>query len=117
MKVTVNDEAILIARKADDRTRGYLGAVEGWLRDWRGIAWPEGCIDDLNERVGAALRREPREVLLDQFIQIAVVRDGASCRDDVYALAASGDVWLLRGSLSDPYWVNLPTKLKRTNWP
>ncbi len=29
----------------------YMQIVEGWLREWRGIHFPEGAVDDLCKRI------------------------------------------------------------------
>jgi hypothetical protein len=35
----------------------YLTVVEGWLRDNRGIVFSEGSVDDLCDRIAAALAK------------------------------------------------------------
>lgn len=34
---------------------GY-SVIEGWLREWRGIDWPPGGIEDLSKRLGLKLK-------------------------------------------------------------
>jgi len=40
----------------------YLEIVEGWLRDNRGIIFPEGSVDDLCDRIDAKIERLKAEI-------------------------------------------------------
>jgi hypothetical protein len=39
------------------RDQVYLTIVEGWLRNNRGIVFPEGSVDDLCDRIAAKVER------------------------------------------------------------
>lgn len=45
------------------REQAYLQVVEGWLRDNRGIVFTEGAVDDLCDRIAAAIGRLGNELL------------------------------------------------------
>ncbi len=44
-------EAIAEIERRLTAEEAYMQIVEGWLREWRGIHFPEGAIDDLCQRI------------------------------------------------------------------